>query len=443
MGLFGKKKQKATPEEEEAPPITLIAKGGATERDNQANLLTARQSPAFILAQRLLADALDRRTGTILLDYTAQQVSVRYQIDGVWHQCPPLDRANGDMLLAVLKTITALNMNERRARQEGTFSAEYKRRKFPCTLTSQGVPTGERATLRIDDPNAKKLQRIDDLGMRDKMVEQIRELFARNHAFLLISAPPGHGFSTTFNALLLSADRYIRNFCEVADITEKDSAVENVPRTTFDAAAGETPVTVLARLIRQYHDVYVMRDLIDATTLSTLIEQVEEGRLVVGGIRAKECCEALLRVLAYKVPPTKFAPVAAAVLNQRLLRTLCENCKEAYTPPPQVLQQLGIPEGKVAAFYRPHEGPLPPENEKEEPKMCPQCGGLGYRGRTAVFELLVLNDDLRNILAKTPKLDVLRQEARKAGMRTLQEEGIVLVARGVTALPELLRVLKE
>lgn len=443
MALFGKKKKKATPEEEEAPPITLVPQGGATERDNQANLLTAKQSPAFILAQRLLADAIDRRTGTVLLDYTAQQVAVRYQIDGVWHQCPPLDRGNGDMLLAVLKTITALNMNERRARQEGKFAAQYKRGKHVCTLTSQGVPTGERATLRFDDPNAKKLQRIDDLSMRDKMVEQVRELFALHSGFLLISAPPGHGFTTTFNALLLSSDRYIRNFCEVADVTQKDPAVENVPRTTFDSAAGETPLSVLPRLIRQYHDVYVLRDLFNAETLDLLLDQAGEGRLIVGGIRAKECCEALLRVLAYKIPAAKFAPAATAVLNQRLVRMLCENCKEAYTPPPQVLQQLGIPQGKVAAFYRPHEGPLPPENEKEEPKMCPQCGGLGYRGRTAVFELLVLNDDLRKVLAKSPKLDVLRQEARKAGMRTLQEEGIVLVARGVTALPELLRVLKE
>src|SRR5262245_6911845 len=104
MALFGKKKR-AEPQEEMAPPITLIAKGGATPRDDQANLLTARQSPGFILVQRLLADALDRRSGMVLLDYTPQAVGVRYQIDGVWHNCPPLDRPSGDVMLAVLKTI--------------------------------------------------------------------------------------------------------------------------------------------------------------------------------------------------------------------------------------------------------------------------------------------------------------------------------------------------
>jgi type II secretory ATPase GspE/PulE/Tfp pilus assembly ATPase PilB-like protein len=164
------------------------------------------------------------------------------------------------------------------------------------------------------------------------------------------------------------------------------------------------------------------------------------------GIKAKDAVEALLRVLMMKVPPAKFAPVVSASLNMRLVRKLCENCKQAYAPTPQILQQLGIPAGKVQALYRPHEGPLPlpPDAPKDAvPMPCRHCRGIGYKGRTAIFELLVMNDQLRKVLAKTPKIDILRAEARKAGFKNLQEEGIALVAKGTTSLPELLRVLKE
>jgi len=162
-------------------------------------------------------------------------------------------------------------------------------------------------------------------------------------------------------------------------------------------------------------------------------------RLVIGTVRARDAAEALLRVLVLGVPPADFARQASAVLCQRLLRKLCDKCKEAYAPPPQVLQQLGIPEGRVRAFFRPPQ-PKPTDTARKE--TCRECGGAGYLGQTALFEILVLDDALRKALAAGPKLDVLRQAARKAGMKSFQEEGVLMVARGVTSLQELMRVLK-
>ena len=121
-----------------------------------------------------------------------------------------------------------------------------------------------------------------------------------------------------------------------------------------------------------------------------------------------------------------------------MVRKLCDACKEAYAPTPQVLQQLGIPEGRVQAFYRPFQ---PNPQEPKEP--CQACGGIGYLGRTAIFEIMVVGDTLRKTLAANPKPDLLRQAARREGMKSLQEEGILLVARGVTSLPELMRVMKQ
>ena len=444
MGWFGKKKE-ASPEEW-VPPISFSSKGGATPQDDQISLLQAKQSPGYLIAQRMMAHALDNRPETIMLDYTAQGVAMRYQIDGFWHAAPAMDLQSGNVMLAVLKAISTLNINERRARQQGSFGIEYRRKKYSPKLTTQGTQTGERVLIQFDSEKVAA-EKLEDTGMRPKMEEDLRAVLREHAGIVLFSAPPGHGFSTAFNAALRSSDRYIKNWVEVAEVTKQDPAVENVPITTFDASKEETPLTVLPKLLRTYPEVVVLRDMVNADTVNLLIEQAtDNNRLVIVGIKAKDAIEALLRVLMMKVSPPKFAPAVLASVNMRLVRKLCESCKVPYAPTPQVLQQLGIPAGKVQALFRPHEGPLPlpPDAPKDAvPMPCKDCLGIGYKGRTAIFELLIMNDQLRAVLAKTPKIDLLRAEARKAGFRNLQEEGIALVAKGVTSLPELLRVLKE
>jgi type II secretory ATPase GspE/PulE/Tfp pilus assembly ATPase PilB-like protein len=178
--------------------------------------------------------------------------------------------------------------------------------------------------------------------------------------------------------------------------------------------------------------------------------------LIIAGVKAKEAVEALLRVLLLKASAKDFAQAIRAVLNVRLVRKLNDTCKQPYQPPPQLLQKLGIPPGRVKAFYREWQPPPPdPEREKREMKeglppgacpLCrqegPQCGGIGYRDRTGIFELLEVTDEIREALVKQPKLEVLRKIARAGGHRGLQEEGILLVAQGTTSLTELQRVLK-
>jgi type II secretory ATPase GspE/PulE/Tfp pilus assembly ATPase PilB-like protein len=167
------------------------------------------------------------------------------------------------------------------------------------------------------------------------------------------------------------------------------------------------------------------------------LDELENNREFISTIRAKDCVEAIHRILAMGIPAADFATGLTVVFNQRLVRKLCENCKEAYTPPPQVLGQLGIPAGKVQVLYR------PPQQGQQSGELCPECSGVGYSGRTAIFEMLLVDDGLRGLVSSGATPDVLRQAARKAGNRSLQEEGIVLVAKGVTSLPELVRVMKQ
>jgi type II secretory ATPase GspE/PulE/Tfp pilus assembly ATPase PilB-like protein len=420
---------------DKGPPVKMTPMGGANDQADQSNLILARQSPGFVTAKEVIADVIDRRGDSVMLEYTASGASVKYQIDGVWHDLPSRERLTADPLLAVAKKLAGRNEAERRARQEGKFGAEYKGNKYEVRIISQGVETGERAVLSLENKKFP-FASFADLGMRDKLIEQAKEVIGRPQGFVLFSAIPGQGLSTLFNVALRESDRYMRDYAEIQDKQKPEREVENVHVHRYDGAAGETPMKLLPEIIRTYPNAFALRDLFDSETVKTLIEQVPDDRLVLAAVKAKEAVESLLRVLMLKVAAKDFAPVLSGAVNMRLVRKLCEECKQAYAPPPEVIKQLGA---KIEALYRP---PQPIPGEKPKPP-CEKCAGIGYFGRTGIFEVLIVDDAVRKTLITNPKLEALRLAARKAGMRTLQEEGILLAAKGVTSLPELMRVLKQ
>jgi type II secretory ATPase GspE/PulE/Tfp pilus assembly ATPase PilB-like protein len=421
---------------EAGPPVKAFAQGG-DDRTNAARLLSARQSPGLRMAREILADAFSFRSSAIMLDYTPQSVGMNIMVDGVWLPREGMEREEADPALEALKLLSGLNPQDRQNRQDGVFAAEYKSIRYSATLSTQGTATGERAVIQFEEKKIR-YKSLDELGMRPKMQEQLKELLALPKGFLLFSALPANGLRSSMGVILHCTDRFTREFAALEEETNRYEPVENVAVTTYSAAQGQTPADMLIKLFRMEPNVVVVRDLVNAQTVSMMCREIVEDRLMIGTIRAKDCADAMLRVLALDVPPLEFAKAVYGVLSQRLVRKLCESCKEAYVPAPQILQQLGIPEGRIPAFYRPRQPD--PDRPKE---ICEKCNGIGYYGRTAIFELLPVGDNVRRTLATNPKIDLLRQAARKDGMVSLQEEGILLVAKGITSLPELMRVLKQ
>lgn len=419
------------------PPVKFIPQGAPDERTNQVNLLTARDLPGFVPAKEVMAELLDRKADALMLDFSAAAVTVRHQLDGVWHEGEPRDRVTGDALLEVLKRISGLNPAERRAKQEGKFGVDLRGATANCKIITQGVERGERAMVQII---VKKLpfNTLEELGFRPKTVEQLKAAMLEEKGLVLFSGIAGNGVTTTIDVTLKNVDRFLRDFVAVEDEHKREREIENVHATTYNSAAGETPATVLPKLIRKYPNVYVVRDLVNEETIKLLLGEIEENRLIVTSIRAKDSVEALVRMLMMKAPPKEFAKGVHAVLSQRLIRKLCEKCKTPVSPPLELVKQLGMAPGQLESIYQP---PVPNPEKKE--KICPECGGIGYRGRTAISEFLPVNDEIRTILVKSPKIELLRPAARKAGLRSMQEEGLLLVAKGTTSLAELQRVLKQ
>jgi type II secretory ATPase GspE/PulE/Tfp pilus assembly ATPase PilB-like protein len=433
------------------PPIELVAVG-PLQMENQTALIEARQSPAFVAVKFLLADAIGQRAERIMLEYTADAVAVRYQVDGVWMNAmpkvdpkQPLDRPMGDAMLLSLKRLCHLKPQERRAKQEGKMRVEFEGSKYDTTLTSQGTQTGERVVLHLA-LITKAVRGLEELGMRDKLREQLAALIGPgNHGLVVFAALPGDGLSSTWQASLRSTDRLMRDFVSIEEIHKREPDVENVDVSKYDATKGETPEGIMPKMILKQPEVMCIPELASPEALTKLIKWIQdENRLGIVSVRAKDAADALLRILSMKVPPDALSGTLKGVVYTRLIRRLCETCRQGIQPTPDLLKRLGIPEGRVQVLYQ-EKQPLQPGEQKKrgEPEICPNCRGLGYKGRIGIYELLVVDDKLRQALLKAPNLDTIKKFSRAAGNRTLQEEGVLLVALGTTSIAELQRVLKQ
>ncbi len=419
---------------EKGAAVELFAMGAAGQNEDNANLLIARQSPGYLLVKDLVVEMLNRRSDRVVLEYGPQAVAIRHEIDGVLHPADPRDRESGDVMLAVMKTLANLDPKDRKRKQSGRFAAKYENKKHLLPIVSQGVANGERVIVSRVNEKAKP-HTYDSLGLREALRDKWGEFMARDKGFVVFSAMPAGGLTTMTNASLEETDRLMRDFFAIEEVNHREIEIQNIAVHTYDASKGETPATLIPKLVRLYPNVYICRDLVDAESGTLLMNEVKDDRLIITCMPAREAGEALLRLLQMKLPQAQLAEVVTGVLYQRLIRKLCPDCKVAYTPPADVLKKLGIPQGKVQQLYRP---PKPEEIEKP----CPACQGIGYNGRTGIFELLEVTDQMREILAKQPSLELLKKAARADGQRSLQEEGILLVAKGITSLPELMRVLK-
>ena len=225
------------------------------------------------------------------------------------------------------------------------------------------------------------------------MQEQFTELLKRPKGFVLFSALPAGGLRTTLDVVLQGMDRFLREFVAVEDEANRYTAVENVPVTTYKASAGESPAAVLVKLFRKEPNVVVVRDLVDGQTVSLLCrETAQNDRLMIGSIRAKDAAEAIAADVDAEGP--------AAGIRRGRLRACCASgwcgssarrARSPTLPPPKCCNSWAFPRAASARFYRPRQ-PKPDEEKKE---VCPECGGVGYKGQTAIFELIVVDDLMR------------------------------------------------
>ena len=412
------------------PPIVFVGKTQGSAKADPTRVAQAEESRSYMAAKELVYDAVLRRATDIHMEPTTEQLSIRYRIDGILHAAEPFDRPTGDAVLNVFKVLAALDISEKRKPQDGSFGAKLEGRELEFRVATSGSKSGEKMVMRILD-NATGVSRLDDAGMRTKLVAEIRSLVTQPHGMFLCCGPTGSGKTTTLYACLREIDRFQKNIITVEDPIEYH--LDNITQMEINTKSGQTFAGSLRSILRQDPDVIMIGEIRDQETAMIACQAATTGHMVFSTVHSNDTITALFRLLDLGVEPFMIASALSAVLGQRLVRVLCEACKEPYKPKPEFLKKANLPADKVDVFYR------RPENPEQ---VCPQCGGTGYLGRTGIFELLVITEPMRDLIRDNPAQNAIKAEARKNGMIYLQEDGLRQVIQGRTSIEELLRVVK-
>ncbi len=466
--LLGQKKARADDSGAEEIPIRFLGKSAGGRDEDPNRVRRAQDSRGYQAALQMVYDALEKRATDIHLEPTKEDMTVRFRIDGILHATNPFSRAMGESVVNIFKVLSAMDITEKRKPQDGSFSAEvYSRpkrrpkkkdddeeseeipeepqapasRQIDFRVATAGSVAGEKMVMRILD-TALQMADLKRLGMRPKLREQLHQLAMQPHGLLIVCGPTGAGKSTTLYACLSEIDRYQKNVITVENPVEY--SIPNVTQIEVNPKAGKTFASELRSILRQDPDVIYIGEIRDQETAEIACQAAQTGHLVFTTIHANDTVTALARLIDLGVAPFTVAGSVTAILGQRLVRVLCPKCRRRYRPGQEVLRKANLPADKIEYFYRP-----PPESSdgdeevgEGEKERCPNCGGTGYRGRTGVYELLVINDRIRDLLRENPNLGAIRQEAVKNGMKYLQEDGLLQVIEGRTSIQELLRVCK-
>jgi general secretion pathway protein E len=412
------------------PPIEFIGKSDASGKSDRGRTRQVESSKGYMAAKELVYDAILRRSTDIHLEPKEDEMSVRLRIDGVMYPTEPFDRVIGDAVMNIFKVLGGMDITEKRRGQDGSFGAKLEQRQIDFRAATQGTRHGEKLSLRILDQSTS-VNSLAGLGMRKKMQESMRQIVHQPHGLLLSCGPTGAGKSTTLYASLKDVDAYQLNVITVEDPIEYKMA--NVNQIEINTKSGQTFASSLRSILRQDPDVLMIGEIRDGETATIACQAANTGHMVFSTVHANDAITAVYRMLELGVEPFMVANSLSAVLGQRLVRRLCKECREAYKPPRDVLERLEIPSDRIAQFFRP-PGPAG--------EMCPECNGLGYVGRTGVFELLVINDELRDLVRDKAAASKVKLAAKRNGMLTMKQEGIRLLAQGITSVEELERTVK-
>lgn len=418
----------------------------------KGRLIVARNAPGYNTFRQNVFDAVNCRATALMFDFTPERTVIRHQVDGTWLDLEPIPRTADkgktkdgmEEMLESIKLLVGANPNDRRSRQSGSFLAAIgpgkKKKKYEADFLSQGTKTGEAAVIQF---TAKKVpfQSLDALGMRPEMQTKLLEQFNGSKGLFIVSALPANGLRSSMDVFSRSCDRFTRDVVNIEDVMFPTEEIENIILAKYDSSKGETPMKVLPEVVFKEPHALIIRDMTDLETLEFCCKEIDKPRLFITTTRAKDGLDAVSKFLAMKISPQTFLPRLNGMICQRLIRKLCPDCKEPYQPAPQLLQQLGLRPDQVKEFYRTRT-PLP-EPEERKRGICETCNGVGYYGRTALFELTLMTDSIRALILSNTNHETIRQQLLKEGQTGFLFEGINLLLKGETTVEEFSRIMKS
>jgi type II secretory ATPase GspE/PulE/Tfp pilus assembly ATPase PilB-like protein len=410
-----------------------------TANKNDVPLPEAKSPDAegFTLVCELIDDAIWRRVSQIALIPQKDNYSVIYEIDGISSQQNERSKEEVERLVRYVKQLADLEAEEKRKPQKGEFTVlrdnDWKK-KVTWEVQTAGSTAGEQ--IKMFKAEEYRSRKLEDLGFNDNQFESIRSLRDIKAGLILISGPARSGVTTTLYTLLANHDPFMNNI----NTLERKKSVDLANITQNEYSLSDTGTTTYARrlqsLLRRGPDIVGVSDCEDEQSAKLCCSAIKDGKIIYAVMQAGSVAETVEKMLQFVRDKTLLAETLEAVINQRLVRTLCNECRQAYKPNQALFQKFNIPSDEVDMFYRPGEI----EYDKHgKPIVCQKCQGTGFYGRTGLFETIRINDDLRQVIRTANTTQEIASAFRKAGMLYMQEQSIKKVTQGITSINEVIR----
>ncbi len=381
---------------------------------------------AISLLNNYLLTAVKTRSSDIHFEPDIDHLRIRFRIDGVLHEVGKEGLKMHSQIVARIKVLGQIDMGERKAIIDGRFPIKIGGEDLDIRFSIFPTMYGESVVLRILLSSQIELG-LELLGMNNQQLSKFSQMITKPYGLLLVTGPNGSGKTTT----LYSALHKI-NSIDKSIVTLEDPIEYHLPllrQTQIDEEKGITFATGLRALLRQDPNVIMVGEIRDLETAKIAVQAAITGHLVLSTLHTNNSIGALIRLINMGVEPFLVAYAIQGVVAQRLVRKICDRCKEAYMPPAELLQALGVTTSKE--FYR--------------GRGCEECGFTGYKGRTAIFEILTISNEIRKTILqdKEANFDKISTLAQNQGMQTLRQHGVEKILNGITTPEEILLITEE
>jgi general secretion pathway protein E len=428
---------------------------GAGEEDEMAGeaeelvdiLDVSDEAPIIRWVNSLLFNAVKERASDIHIEPGEKEVSVRYRIDGVLYESRHAARQFLPSIISRVKIMAGLNIAEKRLPQDGRIRRKIAGKDIDMRVaTAPTVKGGERITIRLLD-RENVLHDLADIGFGDDHLTQMDDLIHRPHGILLVTGPTGSGKTTTLYACLSRINSPDLNILTIEDPVEYQ--LEGISQVAVNEKIDLTFATGLRSFLRHDPDVIMVGEIRDLPTSEIAIQASLTGHLVLSTIHTNDAAGGITRLVDLGVQPFLVASSLMALLAQRLVRRVCSECREAYTPADEDLASIGINpsdfhNGRARRVtFKAEVPPAPGLLFRAREGGCPACLGAGYKGRTAIYELLMVDETVRQLAIKNADAGAIKRAAMTKGMRTLRDDGAQKVLAGMTTAAEVLMMTTE
>jgi type IV pilus assembly protein PilB len=386
----------------------------------------AGQSPVIRLVNYVIYHAVKEGASDVHIEPGERAVRVRYRIDGRLHKALEVPLRLVNAITSRIKIMAGLDISERRLPQDGRVHVLSDGRKVDLRISTFPTSRGEKTVIRVLDTRAVSLN-VEDLGFAEDVLAELRRQVAAPNGIVLVTGPTGSGKSTTLYAALNEVSSLENNICTVEDPIEYHLPLIN--QFQVQEKIGLTFSKALRTLLRQDPDIIMVGEIRDEETARTAIQAALTGHLVLSTLHTNDACSAITRLIHMGIEPFLISAALNVVLAQRLVRRICSKCRQPYEPPRPVrkaLERMG------------HDLP-----QLFKGAGCRHCRNTGYSGRIGIHELLLLDDELRDMVTSDPSLPAIRRHARERGMVSLRHDGFRKVREGITTVEEVLHVAGE